>query len=65
MTREDFVYALENAGLINCVRDEKNSIDVEATINSRDFETWCRSPHGEWLSCKTIYNILDDWDVFN
>lgn len=59
MTREDFLYALENAWLITCVRED-NKIDVEQTIESRDFETWCRTIHWERLSCKVIYEIIEE-----
>lgn len=60
MTREDFLYALENAWIINCERNDKNEIDIEETIKSDDFKRWCWSPHWERLSCKEIYNIIDD-----
>lgn len=59
MSRKDFLYALENAWIINCVR-ENNKIDVEQTIESGDFETWCRTHQWEWLSCKVIYDIIDE-----
>lgn len=63
MTREDFVYALENEWLINCVRDEHNNIDLDATIESTDFRTGCRL-HWEWLDLRTVYRIIHELGWF-
>ena len=60
MTRKEFLYELENAWLIDCVRDDNNSIDIEETVKSDEFNRWCRSTRGERLSCKAIYNIIDE-----
>lgn len=40
MTKEDFLYALENENLIHCERDEDTQkILVEETLENRDCET--------------------------
>ena len=58
MTRKDFLYALENEGLINCVRDD-DWINVNETLQSTDCKTGCWL-HWEWLDIRTIYRIIDD-----
>lgn len=60
MTKKEFLYELENAWLIDCERDENNNIDIEETIRSDDFKRWCWSYRGERLSCKAIYDIIED-----
>lgn len=65
MTREDFIFALEQEGLIDAERDENWRIDVEETIKSENFKKWCYMPSWERLSLKVIYNILDQRDIFN
>ena len=45
MTREDFLYALENEGLIDCERDWIN-INVEETIDRAEFDKWFWSRRG-------------------
>ena len=60
MTRKEFLYELENAWLIDCVRDDNNSIDIEETVKSDDMKLWCRTHRWEWLSCKAIYDIIDE-----
>ena len=64
MTREDFLYALENEGLINCDRDDNNRIDVEETVENDTMKCGCYTRNWEWLSCETIYRILDDLGAF-
>lgn len=63
MTRKEFLYALENEGLIDCVRTD-NKIDVEETLDSYSMESWCYTHGWEWLSCKKIYEIIDDLGGF-
>lgn len=58
MNKRDLLYAFENAWLINCVRD--GWIDVEETIESWQFNEGCYTRTGEWLSLRTIWNILED-----
>lgn len=59
MTKKDFLYALECENLVRLVRDENNKIDVEESLESRDFKTWCWMPTGERLDLKTIVRILE------
>ena len=63
MTREDFVYALENAWIINCVR-ENNTINVEETVESWQFDKGCYC-NGERFSPKVIYDILEELWAFD
>lgn len=61
MTKEDFLYALENENLIHLERDEDTQkILVEETLENRDCETWCRLRHWERLDIKTIVRIIDE-----
>ena len=64
MTREDFLYALENEGLIDCERDWIN-INVEETIDRAEFDKWFWSRRGEWISLKVIYRILEEEWAFS
>lgn len=64
MTRKDFLYALENAWIIECVRDENNNIDVEETVKSWEFNSWCYC-NWERFSPKVVYKILEDEWAFD
>lgn len=64
MSKKDFLYALECENLIRLVRDETNKIDVEASLESRDCETWCWMPTWERLDIKTIVRILEEQWAF-
>ena len=64
MTKEDFLYALENAWLCRIVRDGCK-FNIEETIDNSDFDKWFWSRDGERVSLKTIRDILEDIWAFN
>ena len=64
MNKKDFLYSLENAGLIDCKRDENGNIDIQGTIQDSEFNRGFWNPRGEWISLKSIYQVLLDMDVF-
>ena len=63
MRKEDFLYALENAWIIECERTD-NKIDVKETVESWQFDRGCYC-NGEWFSPLTVYRILEDEWVFD
>lgn len=65
MTREDFLYALENEGLIDIERDDHWNFMIEETLDSDDFRKWFWSSHWEKVSLWVVYRILEDEWAFD
>lgn len=64
MTRDELLYALENAWLCRISREWCN-FNIEETIDSSDFNKGFRTRDGERLSLKVIRDILEDLGAFD
>ena len=58
--RKAFIEAMENAGLGTAVRDEDGEIDVQATLESYSFTSWCSTDSGNWLTLKNVLEWMEE-----